>query len=481
MTQNAGAAVPADAVTPDEARAFADSPADYFGGSWYAMHHVEPARLADLQLAAVRRRFAEQRERIAMLATMADELGVTDIETIDDVVPLLFQHSVYKSYPSSLLVKNRFGQLTTWLDRLTSHDLSGVDVGGCDSLDAWLDVLDAETDLRVSHSSGTAGTMSFLPRSLGDYDRMYAAMKAGLFQYSDPLGEKDHSGEYFNLIWPLYRHGRSVITRMPEMALPHLLGSEDRLHVLREGRISSDAMYLAGRVRAAAARGELDQLEINPALRVRREEFEREQRELLNGMPRFIEETIDRLRGKRVWLLATWNVLHDMARSGLERGLEDVFAPDSLITTGGGAKGQVVPDDWEDKVRRFTGVDRIQHTYSMSEVCAMNRMCEAEHYHFEPWVVPFVLDPDDGTPLPRQGVQTGRMAFIDVLPESYWGGFITGDEVTADWSPCACGRTTPHVQRRIERYSDKRGDDKITCAASDEAHRAALEFLTERL
>jgi len=34
--------------------------------------------------------------------------------------------------------------------------------------------------------------------------------------------------------------------------------------------MSSDAMFLAGRLRAAAARGEVDQLEINPALRGRR-------------------------------------------------------------------------------------------------------------------------------------------------------------------------------------------------------------------
>lgn len=463
------------------AKAFATSPAQFFGGSWHAMQHVEPDRLAELQLAATRMRFAEQRDRIPTLAAMAGELGIEVIDEIDDVVPLLFQHSVYKSYPASLLEKNRFRHLTLWLDRLTTHDLSGLDVDGCDSIDAWLDVLDAQTALRVAHSSGTAGTMSFLPRSLDDWDRMYEAFRCGLFQFSDPLGERDHTGEYFNLIWPLYRYGRSAITRLPEMALPRLLGSEQRLHVLRQGRISSDAMYLAGRVRAAAARGELDRLEINPALRARRDEFEREQRELAEGLPRFIEQTIDRVKGRRVWLLATWNVLYEMARSGLERGLEGVFAPDSLVTTGGGAKGQVVPDDWEEAVKRFTGVDRLQHAYAMSEITAMNKMCEHGHYHFEPWIVPFVLDPDDGTPLPREGVQTGRMACFDVLPASYWGGFITGDEVTADWSPCPCGRTTAHIQRRIDRYSDMRGDDKITCAASDEAHRAALELLTERL
>jgi hypothetical protein len=310
---------------------------------------------------------------------------------------------------------------------------------------------------------------------------MFESMRPGLFQFADPLGERDHAGEYLTLVWPLYRYGRAGIMRLPEMAMNQLLGSEDRLYALREGRQSSDAMYLAGRLRAAAARGETDQVEINPALRARREEFEREQRELAEALPRFLEHTIDRLAGQRVWLVSSWTALYEMTRLGLERGRERVFSPDSLITTAGGPKGQQMPEDWEEDVKRFTGVEELQHAYAMTEMTAINKMCERGQYHFEPWIVPFVLDPDDGSPLPREGVQTGRMAFFDLLPGSYWGGFITGDEVTAGFSPCACGRTTPHIERTIERYSDKRGDDKITCAAADEAHQTALEFLTERL
>jgi hypothetical protein len=74
------------------------------------------------------------------------------------------------------------------------------------------------------------------------------------------------------------------------------------------------------------------------------------------------------------------------------------------------------------------------------------------------------------------------MAIFDLLPRSYWGGFVSGDEVTLSHEPCTCGRTTSHLARRIERYSEKQaGDDKITCVAAEDAHRAALEFLTERL
>jgi hypothetical protein len=467
----------------DEVRRFASLPSEYFGHSWHAMQHVPADELEALQLAALRMRFEDLRGEIPTLSAMADEYEVTAIERLEDVVPLLFQHSVYKSYPLSLLVKSRFTELTRWLDRLSTVDLSGVDVGDCASIDSWLGVLDAETELRVLHSSGTSGTMSFLPRSLGEWDAMFSAFRCGLFQFSDPQGDRGrHDGEYFNLIWPLYRHGRSAIMRIPELGRTHLFGSENGLHVMRPGRMSSDSMFLAGRLRAAAARGEVDQLEINPALRGRREEFAREQREMVESLPRFIETLTERLRGERVWLLGTWNVLYDIARAGLENGMTEVFAPDSLVTTGGGAKGQVVPEDWEDSVKRFIGVDHVQHAYVMSEITALNKMCEHGRYHIEPWIVPFVLDPTDGRPLPREGIQTGRAAVFDLMAQTYWGGFITGDEVSASYEQCACGRTTTHLARTIERYSEKQGsDDKITCVAAEDAHRAALEFLTQQL
>ncbi|PQM45412.1 hypothetical protein [Mycobacterium talmoniae] len=477
--------ISAVAIPPSAAdvRAFADTPAEFFGHSWYAMQHLPAEELGALQLAALRMRFEQLRDAIPTLTAMAAEAGVTAIECLNDVVPLLFQHSVYKSYPVSLLVKNRFTALTRWLDRLTTHDLSAIDVSGCDSIDSWLDVLDAQTPLRVAHTSGTAGMMSFLPRGIGEWDQMFAAARCGLFQYSDPAGTGGrHDGEYFNLVWPLYRYGRSAIMRAPQMGLPHLLGSEERLHALRPGRMSSDSMFLAGRLRAAAARGEIDQLEINPALSVRKEQFEREQREMAETMPRFVDQIVERLRGERVWVLATWNVLYSIAEAALSKGISNVFAPDSLVSTGGGAKGAVVPNDWEQTVRTFTGVDHIQHMYVMSEITAMNKMCEHGRYHFEPWIIPFVLDPVEGSVLPREGEQTGRAAVFDLLASSYWGGYITGDEVSARFDACECGRTTPHLARRIERFSDKQGgDDKITCVASEDAHRAALEFLNERL
>jgi hypothetical protein len=162
----------------------------------------------------------------------------------------------------------------------------------------------------------------------------------------------------------------------------------------------------------------------------------------------------------------------------LSRGLRSVFAPGSIVHTGGGAKGIVLPDDWEKQVQEFAGVPKLINSYGMSELMAHNYLCGFDRYHFQPWLIPYVLDPDTGIPLPRQGVQTGRAAFFDLAASTYWGGFVSGDEVSIDWAPCKCGRTTPHIAKTLQRYGDKRGgDDKISCAAADEAHSSAADFL----
>ncbi len=88
-------------------------------------------------------RFGQHRQSIEIVRKLADRLGVTELNDFDDVVPLLFSHTAFKSYPAALIDNKRFDLMTKWLDKLTSHDLSDVDTDGCDSIDEWIDRLDA--------------------------------------------------------------------------------------------------------------------------------------------------------------------------------------------------------------------------------------------------------------------------------------------------------------------------------------------------
>jgi len=463
-----------------DARRFADDPAGFFGHSYAAMHSVPHQELTALQTAALQMRFAQLRDRVAVLTTMADEQGITRIERIDDAAPLLFQHTVYKSYPVSLVIDLRFDRLTRWLDRLTAADLSSVEVSGCQGIDDWMRALHAQTDLRPVHSSGTTGTMSFLPRTVGEADRMFVTSRLGLVPGLDPFAAAD--ARYRHIVWPAFRYGGSAIMQFADYLVRHVAGSEERFHALHPGRMSSDVLFLAGRLRAAQARGEVEGLDPGPALRARKAEFDQAQREMAAGRPAFLARIVERLRGERVLFMGSWSTTYQLAQEACEQGLTGVFAADSSVVGGGGAKGVVLPDGWEQVIERFIGVPQLRHCYAMSEVMATHMMCPRGRFHIEPSTILFVLDPQNGRVLPREGVRTGRAAFFDLLAETYWGGFITGDEVTVDWSPCACGLTSPNLARTIERYGDKAGgDDKISCAATESAQRDALDFLTGEL
>ena len=196
---------------------------------------------------------------------------------------------------------------------------------------------------------------------------------------------------------------------------------------------------------------------------------------------RFFTEMAEDLKGQRVFFSGAQHLLLQATRIGQEKGLSHVFAPSSVLSTGGDVKdGATMPDDWREQVCDFVGVKRIRTGYGMSEVKARHNKCANGHYHFAPWVIPFILDPDTSKLMPRKGRTTGRMAMFDLGAETRWGGFISGDEVSIEWDqPCGCGQTTVWAHDGIQRFSAKRGgDDKINCAATEGAHKEAMSFLT---
>ena len=146
-------------------------------------------------------------------------------------------------------------------------------------------------------------------------------------------------------------------------------------------------------------------------------------------------------------------------------------------------KGLTLPDHWPQTVDRFFGGAPLSDGYGMTEIIIGSRACPLGRYHIPPWEIPFLLDPATGRQYPRSGTQTGRFGAFDLNAQTYWGGFLTGDEVTMSWGDdagCACGRVGPFVHRGIRRYSEKEGgDDKITCAGAPDAHDKAIDFILQ--
>ena len=125
--------------------------------------------LTRLQLAAADERFQAQRRRIAVLDHRAREFGLDRIESMDDLVPLLFTHSVYKSYPDSFVINGRWDRMNTWLDTVSDCGAAAVDVAGVIDVDAWIERL-ADAGVHLVASSGTSGKPSFLPISVAEVE-----------------------------------------------------------------------------------------------------------------------------------------------------------------------------------------------------------------------------------------------------------------------------------------------------------------------
>jgi hypothetical protein len=461
---------------------FMDDPIAFFGRSLTRMHSIPRDELEELQRQALAIRFAQHRESIEIVRKLADRLGVAAVHEFNDVVPMMFSHTAFKSYPAALIDNKRFDLMTRWLDKLTSHDLSQVDTKGCGSIDEWIDRLDEQTPLEVITSSGTTGTLSIIPKDKHGAREGIELWKICLFQTFGAQPTAAELNPEVDVIWPNFAGGKLGHLRIAAMIKRGFTGGdENKFHPLYSGAVDTDLMFLASKMRAAASRGELDRLVIDPALAARKDEFIAMQARQPEELDTFFKQITDELRNKRVFMLGTYNLIYDVAKAGLERGVRNVFAKDSVILTGGGTKGFALPDDYMDTIHEFLGADRIQEGYGFSEQSAFHWACSEGRYHVQPWVIPFVLDPDTSEPLPRTGVQTGRAAVYDVLLKAHWGAVISGDEVTIDWDlDCPCGQRTVAFEHDIIRYSEKRGveDDRITCAATHEVHNQAVDFMT---
>jgi hypothetical protein len=458
-----------------------DRPEDQIKLSMNELYAIPLAVQQEIQLASVRKRFLEQVDRIPILGKLREQQSIDSINRLEDVAPLLLPHSAYKSYSLSLIEQGRFDKLTKWLNGLSIHDLGTLDASGIETIDDWIQMLDAKTPIRVIHSTGTSGKLSFLPRSEIEIESMVDGQRGTFNVFRDEPPRIAGPLEQTPLVFPWYRHGAMAYHRVIDGMVKYLYsGDETLVFALNPGRLSADAISLAGRLKAAEARGELGKQRIAPKLLARREAFLTEQKEAPLRMGRFLERLQTQIKGRSIHVLGSLPQQFDMAVAAKSAGITRLFHPVSHIAAGGGNKGRELPDDWEQTVKNFYGVQSLSAGYGMSEVVIGTRMCPNGKYHLPVFVIPFVLDQATGTPLPRQGTVTGRMGVFDVNARTYWGGFLTGDKVTVSWgdTPCACGRIGPYIHDPIRRFTEgEGGDDKITCAGAPDAHDKAIDFI----
>ena len=253
---------------------FMDDPISFFGQSYTQMHSIGRGELEALQRQAMGIRFQQHCRASRCCASWPTGSGITALNEFDDVVPLFFSHTAFKSYPAALVDKKRFDLMTKWLDKLTSYDLSGVDTAGCTGIDEWIDRLDEQTPLEVITSSGTTGTISILPKDKRGAEDGMTLWKICLFQTFGQEPTEKELNPSVDVVWPNFANGKLGHLRIANMIKRGFTGGdESKFHALYPFAVDTDLMFLASKMRAAASRGELDRLEIDPALAARKDEF----------------------------------------------------------------------------------------------------------------------------------------------------------------------------------------------------------------
>ena len=240
-------------MSSEDARLLADDPRALFGSA-AKMFAVPYSEIRELQLEALRLRFEDLRPRVQLLDRLAERNGVDGIEDLATGGRLLYPSNVYKSYVFAWLNEGEYDRLTRWLQQLTAHDLSGVDLDDIDTIDEWFERIEAVTNLRICHSSSTSGKLSFVPRGVDEWVRRSATLPFASEAAGTDDGPVHVSYAGLPLILPFYQagHGAAIMHYDWFIRVHTDPGGEhpDRVLALYPGALSSELMVLAGRLRS---------------------------------------------------------------------------------------------------------------------------------------------------------------------------------------------------------------------------------------
>ncbi len=421
------------------------------------------AELASARLQAADELFQERRQQIPLLAKRAEDAGISKIRDFDDLVPLLFAHTVYKSYPQSFYDNGRWDRMLQWLNTLSVGDVTDVDVAGVTDVDEWLERLWGAGHAVIA-TSGSSGKCSFLNHTMAD-----RATKTRHFKYSSgwPLARADGNHAYF---WLGPSAGRTSAVEA-FVANAENWGRPDEIFALSDEPLLISEISEMAAFRTRMANGTATPDEIATVERRRAAKAERVQVDLAK-----LTEKILEYRDRPIFLSGMWGQHMMIIERARELGVRDgEFHPDSVIGAGGGVKGVALPPDYQEQVARFYGDVVRLAVYGMTELAQPLPRCEAGRYHAAPGLVMLPLD-ESGQRLltsahATDGLVEARFGFLDLAYEGRWGGLITGDKVTVDFSErCPCGRFGPTLLDNIGRFVQPGQDDHIGCAGTIDAY-----------
>lgn len=417
-----------------------------------------------LQIEAMNERFQARKDQIKLLAHRAKQAGITEVRSYEDIVPLLFPHTAYKSYPESFLMEERWDRLGKWLDTVSTHRVPVLDPAGIKGIDDWIEKLQ-ESGHHVSCSSGTTGKSAMLVASTKDMEWCKTEAVAA---YSWGSGVEPARDRRIFSTAPVATVPRNQATgEAYKRALqdPNKEGFAYPVPPITVGSLTQMVVLRKKIADGTATPSDIRTYEETAAIR----------QKAMDDAIEIAARAIIEARHDKLHIAGMWSGMYAVAKLVREMGYSAKdFHPDNSFYVGGGLKRAVLPDDYREFVYETFNIspNRNYQNYSMQEFhSGMPRCRKGGRYHLPPWVVPLILDKtgDNLLPITDQEYE-GRAAFFDLSIDGRWGGVISGDKVSIDFKPCACGARGPSIRDNIVRYADIEGDDKIGCAGTVDAY-----------
>jgi hypothetical protein len=422
------------------------------------------AELRDVQVRAMNQRFQERKGQIKLVGHRAREAGVTEVRSHEDVVKLLLPHTAYKSYPENWLVGRRWDRLSKWLDTVSTYRVAVDEVSAAADVDDWIEKL-ADNGCFVSCSSGTTGKSAMLVASRKDLDW---CKKEAVAAYSWGSGVRPAQDRRMFGMAPVAHVARNLATGEAYTAALQDPNSERFAYPVPPITVGGLTQMVV--LRKAIADGTAQPGDIAAF-----EEISAARQKAVDAAVGITARAVVDARHDKLHVSGLWAGLYSVAKAVRELGYgAQDFHPENSIYVGGGLKRAKLPGDYREFVYETFNIqpERIYQNYSMQELhSGMPRCRMGGRYHVPPWVVPLILDKAGDSLLPMiDGEYEGRAAFFDLSLDGRWGGVISGDKISIDFSPCACGSKGPSIRDTIVRYADLEGDDKIGCAGTVDAY-----------
>lgn len=422
---------------------------------------IPPDDLLLLQVQAANERLQSQVGDIGLLRNRAESTGTREINELDELVPLLFAHTTYKTYNEGWLNDQRWDRMGKWLATVSTRPVDGLDTDGVKSLDDWIKQLETVGHY-LSCSSGTTGKPAMLSCTEGDI-ALSARVNIEALLWATGL-QRGEDRKFLGL-GPQFAAPREDAIRQ---AMIDAFSTRYEPYQFGDGEpITVGSMVDMVTLRRKLSDGTARPSEIS--------EFEKIAAQRAADMESSATKAVDAvIESRSLPLLATgmFATLYQIAEGIAAKGHGgNDFRSDNAMMVAGGLKGAELPPNYREFVLETFNVaeERLYHAYSMREINATFPLCHAGRYHVSPWVIMLPLDPA-GERLIIADETECRAAFFDASIEGRWGGVISGDKVHVSFAACGCGHQGPTIGRDITRYADLPGGDKITCAGSIDAY-----------